>query len=271
MEWRLVLPPFGGASHWRSRLAQDFAVFFETAALGLPVLSPAEYFAKGASQPGRRLSVVHLLVDMPPADGDWSHWYAREKPCPSHAQGGEGVGKDVLLQSWLGASGAPDKVFAANSVCVGMFGQAQQLMGVVSRQPGPDVLITRLERVMNPVPNDPLFLHLRRSMRYKRRLVALAAHLIRQHSLENFIAIHLRRGDFRLVRKEDVATAAQVQAALGFLKQTRPDLRQVFLASDGRGTTDRLVHKLLVDTNVRVVAAARRSNQCVSPFVLRRL
>ena len=164
----------------------------------------------------------------------------------------QGGGKDVLLQSWLGAAGAPGKVSAANSVCVGMFGQAQQLVDVVSRQPGRDVLITRLERVMNPVPNDPLFQHLRRSMRYKDRLLALAEHLIRQHSLGSFIAIHLRRGDFRLVRKEDVATAAQVQAALGFLKRTRPDLRQVFLASDERDTTDGLVRELLVDTKARV-------------------
>lgn len=234
-----------GAGHWRSgQQAQDFGDFFHVPALGLPTLSPAEYFALGAPQ----LTAVRLHVDMPASDGGWSHFYARETPCSGELAADRG--QRVPLQLWRGGRGCPTSVAVRGNVCVGMFGQAQELAAIVARQPTPDVFVTRMERVMNPMPRDPHYLRLRAGMRYHPRLVALADRFMARHSLTRFAAVHLRRGDFRLVHKAEVATRAQVDATLAYVK-TQAKVQRVFLASDGSDTADAFVRSLLAEEDVR--------------------
>ncbi|XP_071789096.1 GDP-fucose protein O-fucosyltransferase 2-like isoform X1 [Asterias amurensis] len=275
-DWVLVLPPWGGLYHWKTRSLEQIRIpwstFFNVESLNrfIPVIEFDE-FVKESGQ-----AVIDQILYLQGYKEGWTNgkWEEKidERECidpPSYQPDGKG-----LYRGWFwGYSDVYAKAFKCLSV-QGMAGIMAPILlhNVTTRR---SVFIDRAEEMLHDYYGQVDYWNARRSMRFAKHLRDIGDEF-RANSLEStdekdktqttedwremkpkpgsalggpYLAVHLRREDYARSKRKEVATlpraAEQIKAAL-----IKYDLRKVFVATDAPKHEIKELKKLLPDYKV---------------------
>ncbi|XP_059139533.1 GDP-fucose protein O-fucosyltransferase 2-like [Physella acuta] len=255
--WILVLPPWSHIYHWKSRdigsqEKMPWSTFFDIASLRrfVPVMEFDE-FLKISKEP-----IIDELYYLQHYKEGWETWEEKmdKRPCINNPYFLDEASK--LWHGWF--FGYDEKVAARTLECVSVMGHATYLKPfLLYNTTGRSVMIDRAETVLHDRYGDALFWQVRRSMRFSKHLRDIGD-VFRMDYLNStdeqdltrleenwmdmkrkhgdaiggpYLAVHLRRADFVLVREKDVPSlkhaATQIIKLLNDLA-----LSKVFIATD---------------------------------------
>lgn len=253
--WILVLPPWGRLYHWKSRhlnqIGIPWSMFFDIQSLRrfVPVIEFEEFLKL---LPTPVVDEVYYLQNYL----HWTEWEEKMeiKDCLQNP-----YRKDKATGRWEGwFFGFGDSVSAQKLVCMSVMGHASSLKPfLLTNTTAKTVMIDRAEVVLHDFFGDKYYWQCRRSMRFSQPLRELGdafredfldstdeadntvldedwTKMKRKHGEAKggpYVATHLRRADFKIVREKDVptlkSTAEQLRA-----KMEEWEVTKLFVATD---------------------------------------
>ncbi|XP_022692139.1 GDP-fucose protein O-fucosyltransferase 2-like [Varroa jacobsoni] len=220
--WTLVLPPWGPLPHWKGPTGLPWSLFFDVPSLNnyTKVIEFNDFMDRYVGDV--LLDNVYVLKHAPIKDEFDDTYYKVE--C------GRNVGYRLVDGLYEGYFFGKDNIKARKVTCLEVSGTGNILAPLFDKDSM--IMLDHAEVVLHDGFGDKEYWKIRKSMTFAKELQDEASRFIKSRLGEKFLAIHLRRSDFPIVRPNDVPSIkGAVQQANQILKER--GLKKVFLATDG--------------------------------------
>ena len=257
----LVLPQWGPLPHWRNDAANvnlSWSNFFDVVSLNLltPVMEMADFRAGISRRPDLQLHLSHF-PDSFAEDSKWSERY-EVRDCHENVPLQKDKGQEEDDDS--GSNCRCSSSQSSNTKCLFLDGTTLTLANLIHKdfREHESILISNADVVLHENYGSPFFWQIRRSMRFSEILIQkgnsfrtkfldsdderdgtqlpndwrLTLRTAGQAIGGNYVALHWRRADFAIYRKDVPSIQCTAEQVTGIIQATAGGIRRLFLASD---------------------------------------
>ncbi|OQR68769.1 GDP-fucose protein O-fucosyltransferase 2-like [Tropilaelaps mercedesae] len=222
MNWTLVLPPWGPLPHWRGPTGLPWSLFFDLASLNnyTNVIEFRDFMDRFVGDVF--LDQVYVLRHAPIRDNMDDTFY--EVEC------GSNTGYTGVEGAYEGDFFGNDNIRTRKVACIEVSGTGAVLAPLFAKKSL--IMLDHAEVVLHDGFGDKEYWAIRKSMVFAKELRDEANKFIKSRLGKKFLAVHLRRSDFPIVRPNDVPSITGAAEQVKRMMKDR-SLKKVFLATDG--------------------------------------